>query len=170
MGQYMNLREAAEWCGVSTQTIRRRRDALVAAGATVERTGWKVTASQLEQVGLSPKTEPATGSAQPAEDPRVADLLARVKTLEADRSRLERLENDRARQDREFAEARSLIDGFKRQIEDVKNPEQSPRTVEGEVVPAVPRPFEQEPEHSPEVGHVPAPQRHRRFFDWLLGR
>lgn len=53
--QNLNLGEAAKLCGVSVQTVRRRKDRLEEVGATTSPTGWKITLDQLIAVGLTTK-------------------------------------------------------------------------------------------------------------------
>ena len=48
-----SLDEAAKLVGVSTQTVRRRKDQLREVGAICSRSGWIVTQEQLEAVGFT---------------------------------------------------------------------------------------------------------------------
>lgn len=57
----VNLAKAAELCGVSVQTIRRKRDTLAALGATPSPKGWKIPISALIAAGLMPNVTPAHG-------------------------------------------------------------------------------------------------------------
>lgn len=48
----LTLRQAAEAAGVSVSTLRRRREALAKAGATISNEGWQVPLSALIETGL----------------------------------------------------------------------------------------------------------------------
>lgn len=61
----MGLAEAAKACSVSVSTLRRRKEALVAAGATVSDKGWRIPIPALVSLGFlssttaGPDTAPA---------------------------------------------------------------------------------------------------------------
>lgn len=81
----MGLAEAAQKCGISVSTLRRRKDVLVAAGATVSDKGWKIPIPVLVSLGFLAGTtpppatrhdtaaQPATVS--PADGPHAAALV-----------------------------------------------------------------------------------------------
>lgn len=46
----LTLRQAADESGVSVRTLQRRRDALLAAGATQTASGWSIPAEALEEI------------------------------------------------------------------------------------------------------------------------
>ena len=54
----LSLKAAAERAGVSVSTVRRRRNALIAAGAEVSPTGWSIPAAALEAVFALPPDTP----------------------------------------------------------------------------------------------------------------
>ena len=57
--QDLSLNEAAKVCGVSPQTIRRRKNRLEAIGANTSGTGWHLTLDQLIAVGRTTKVRGA---------------------------------------------------------------------------------------------------------------
>ncbi|GAA4375598.1 hypothetical protein GCM10023166_26910 [Paeniglutamicibacter cryotolerans] len=70
----MGLAEAARKCGVSVSTLRRRKDALVDAGATVSDKGWQIPIPALVSLGFlgsttPPPDAPVTTAVQPATTP-----------------------------------------------------------------------------------------------------
>lgn len=69
----LTLKSAAARAGVSVSTIRRRKDALLAAGATVESSGWVIPVAALEAVFLIP---PERAHDTPADTPLVEQLRA----------------------------------------------------------------------------------------------
>lgn len=86
--QDLSLKEAAELCGVSPQTIRRRKDRLEAVGGITAGTGWHLTLDQLIAVGLTTKVrgDRDTPSLQQRLDQAEAhtrEALLRVEALEA---------------------------------------------------------------------------------------
>jgi hypothetical protein len=80
------LAEAARVCGVSKPTVRRRKAALVRAGAVADDTGWRIPPSALVAVGLldTPVTPLPVRSVAPVDTPeedRLAELGAEVARL-----------------------------------------------------------------------------------------
>lgn len=57
-GPTLNMAEAARACGVSVSTLRRRRDALEAHGATRHDGSWVIPIATLVSLGLMPKVTP----------------------------------------------------------------------------------------------------------------
>lgn len=91
-----SLRRAAEVAGVSVSTLRRHRDALVAAGATVSPSGWNVPVTALEAVGLigpqAATSAPRTASQAPKApegDQALAEAVQRAQDAEARVTELE---------------------------------------------------------------------------------
>lgn len=81
-----SLKQAAEVAGVSVSTMRRRKEALISAGATVSDRGWKIPATALAQVfEVSGNTAPDTPSDTPidsqADSPLVAQLQSEIAFL-----------------------------------------------------------------------------------------
>lgn len=64
----LTLRQAADELGVSVRTLQRRRDALLAAGATQTASGWSIPAEALEKlrVGVTP-VAPVTPHVSPGD-------------------------------------------------------------------------------------------------------
>jgi hypothetical protein len=54
----VGLKEAARVCGVSVATVRRRKDSLIAHGATTAEDGWMIPIPALVAVGLLDRTSP----------------------------------------------------------------------------------------------------------------
>lgn len=106
----LTLKAAAEHAGVSVSTIRRRKDALVAAGATVEPSGWAIPLRALELVfGLSNETPSA-----PSSD---SELLAQLRSeneflrrqVERQAKQIEQQVEQQARTVERQAEAHAVI-------------------------------------------------------------
>lgn len=103
----LTLRAAAERVGVSVSTIRRRKDALIAAGATVEPSGWVIPVSALEAVFVAPPDTPlATPSATPSDTPSDTPL---IEQLRAENARLWEQVEQQARTIERQAEAHAVI-------------------------------------------------------------
>lgn len=95
----MGLAQAARECGISVSTLRRRKEALLAAGATVSEKGWQIPIPALVSIGLLGSTTPPpdtrpNAALQPAtvpppEGPRDTVLLElnslRARLAEAER-------------------------------------------------------------------------------------
>jgi len=99
----LNLKSAAVHAGVSVSTIRRRKDALIAAGATVEPSGWVIPLHALEVVfGVSGDTPVDT----PVDTPTDAAL---VEQLRAENARLWQQVEQQSRTIERQAEAHAVI-------------------------------------------------------------
>ena len=76
MSPSLGLAEAAKHCGVSVATVRRKKSALMAHGATTDVAGWKIPYSALIAVGLAPSVtppdKPVSGATEP---PAIAPAL-----------------------------------------------------------------------------------------------
>lgn len=73
----LTLKAAAEHVGVSVSTVRRRKDALIAAGASVDPAGWVIPMSALKAVfGASGERAHDTPSDTPDDSPLVEQLRA----------------------------------------------------------------------------------------------
>lgn len=71
----LTLREAAEHAGVSVSTIRRRKQALLDAGATITPTGWAIPITALNTVFVTPHERAHdTPAATPVDTPIVTQL------------------------------------------------------------------------------------------------
>ena len=86
--QDLSLKEAAQVCGVSPQTVRRRRDRLEAVGGIVAADGWHLTLDQLIAVGLTTKVRgdrdaPSLHQRLAAAEARAALAEARASAAEA---------------------------------------------------------------------------------------
>lgn len=99
----LTLKAAAERAGVSTSTVRRRKDALLAAGAEVTPAGWSIPAAALEAVFVLP---PATLSDTPAATPSESDL---VEQLRSENAFLRQQVEQQARTIERQAEAHAVI-------------------------------------------------------------
>jgi len=67
----LTLKAAAARAGVSVSTVRRRKDELLAAGATVEPSGWVIPVAALEAVFLTP---PERTHDTPSDTPLIEQL------------------------------------------------------------------------------------------------
>lgn len=84
-GPVLGLGEAARACGVSTSTVRRRKDALVQAGATVSDRRWSIPVAALIQVGLMPRVSPPDAEpGPPVQADELDELRERARAAEAD--------------------------------------------------------------------------------------
>ena len=86
--QDLSLKEAAKVCGVSPQTVRRRRDRLESVGGIVSADGWHLTLDQLIAVGLTTKVRgdretPPLHQRLEAAEARAALAEARAEKAEA---------------------------------------------------------------------------------------
>ncbi|MBB2997685.1 hypothetical protein E9229_003958 [Paeniglutamicibacter cryotolerans] len=84
----MGLAEAARECGISVSTLRRRKEALVTAGATVSPKGWEIPIPALVALGYlgsttPPPASPVTPATKPPGDARVEAALIEVDSLRA---------------------------------------------------------------------------------------
>lgn len=71
----LTLKQAAEAAGVSVSTLRRKREALAKAGATISSEGWQVPLSALIEAGLM------TASSRPRGGSDCADEAVSMKPL-----------------------------------------------------------------------------------------
>lgn len=103
----LTLKAAAAHAGVSVSTIRRRKDALLAAGATVKQSGWVIPIAALEAVFPTP-TERAhdTPTATPVDTPSESPL---IEQLRAENARLWEQVEQQARTIERQAEAHAVI-------------------------------------------------------------
>lgn len=95
----LTLKAAAAHAGVSVSTVRRRKDALLSAGAEVTKTGWSIPLSALNAVFMMTK---ATPSGTPVE----SDL---IKQLRAENERLWNQVEQQAQTIKRQAEAHAVI-------------------------------------------------------------
>ena len=80
----LTLKAAAEHVGVSASTLRRRRDALIAAGAFASPSGWSIPVSALEAVfGDTRGTPAATPAEAPPATPSESDLIDQLRSENA---------------------------------------------------------------------------------------
>jgi len=99
----LTLKAAAARAGVSVSTIRRRKEALIAAGASVDPTGWAIPLSALEATfGISSERTHDT----PIDTPAESDLVAQ---LRAENARLWDQVEQQARTIERQAEAHAVI-------------------------------------------------------------
>ena len=85
VGPVLGLGEAARACGVSTSTVRRRKDALVQAGATISDRRWSIPVAALIQVGLMPRVSPPDAEpGPPVQADELDELRERARAAEAD--------------------------------------------------------------------------------------
>lgn len=99
----LTLKAAAARAGVSVSTIRRRKDALLAAGATVEPSGWVIPVAALEAVFLTP---PERAHDTPADTPADSPL---IEQLRAENARLWKQVEQQTRTIERQAEAHAVI-------------------------------------------------------------
>lgn len=106
-GETLTLKAAAARAGVSVSTIRRRKDALIEAGATVTPSGWVIPIAALETVFLTPsKRAHGTPSDATPESPSESPL---VEQLRAENARLWEQVEQQARTIERQAEAHAVI-------------------------------------------------------------
>lgn len=88
------LAEAARVCGVSKPTVRRRKDALVRAGAVADDAGWHIPATALVDVGLLDQAPQVPAAREPGSAVRslsgVTSLPVRSSTPVGDHERAPR--------------------------------------------------------------------------------
>ena len=99
----LTLKAAAARAGVSVSTVRRRKEALIAAGATVKPSGWVIPITALEAVFLTP-SERAHGT--PADTPADTPL---IEQLRAENDFLRHQVEQQARTIERQAEAHAVI-------------------------------------------------------------
>lgn len=103
----LTLKAAAAHAGVSVSTVRRRKDALLAAGAIVEPSGWVIPVAALEAVFLAPPERAHdTPSDTPVDAPSDTPL---VEQLRAENARLWEQVEQQARTIERQAEAHAVI-------------------------------------------------------------
>lgn len=103
----LTLKAAAARAGVSVSTVRRRKDALIAAGAKVDPSGWMIPVGALEAVFLTPHERAhGTPSATPVDSPVDSPL---VEQLRAENARLWEQVEQQARTIERQAEAHAVI-------------------------------------------------------------
>ncbi len=103
----LTLKAAAEHVGVSVSTVRRRKDALIAAGASVDPAGWVIPLSALKAVfGVSGERAHETPSDTPVDTPDNSPL---VEQLRAENARLWEQVEQQARTIERQAEAHAVI-------------------------------------------------------------
>lgn len=77
----LTLREAAARAGVSISTVRRRKSALLEAGATVAPSGWSIPLAAFESVFLTPPERAHDSpSDTPADSPLDSPLVAQLRS------------------------------------------------------------------------------------------
>lgn len=103
----LTLKAAAARAGVSVSTVRRRKDALIAAGATVAPSGWVIPFGALEAVFLAPSERAHdTPSDTPVDTPSDSPL---IEQLRAENARLWEQVEQQARTIERQAEAHAVI-------------------------------------------------------------
>lgn len=107
----LTLKAAAEHVGVSVSTVRRRKDALIAAGASVDLAGWVIPLSALKAVfGVSGERAHDTPSDTPSDTPvDTPDDSPLVEQLRAENARLWEQVEQQARTIERQAEAHAVI-------------------------------------------------------------
>ena len=111
----LTLKAAAARAGVSVSTVRRRKDALLAAGATVDPSGWVIPVAALEAVFLAPPerahdTPADTPVDTPADTPvDTSSDTPLVEQLRAENARLWEQVEQQARTIERQAEAHAVI-------------------------------------------------------------
>lgn len=184
------MREAAEVAGVSVSTLRRRREDLIAAGAGITESGWKVPMTALIGAGLidgeGPRREEVAPEAvseakdEPQEEKPREDGSARVEELLEALREVER-ERDEWRRRAEIAEA--VAEERKYSLEALRAANESERLALRMLTAGdSPRPTAQEqaagePEQRPVAEESPQREarvdpepRRRGFWDRMMGR
>lgn len=110
----LTLKAAAAHVGVSVSTVRRRKDALIAAGASVNPAGWVIPISALKTVfGASSEAAHDTPSGSPADtsddSPLIEQLRAENARLVQQNERQADLIEQQARTIERQAEAQAVI-------------------------------------------------------------
>lgn len=107
------LAEAARVCGVSKPTVRRRKDALVRAGAIADETGWHIPATALVDVGLLDRSPQVPAPREPVSAVRshsgVTSLPVRSNTPVAG-------DNEQAARDHRVAELEAELAQVRHQL------------------------------------------------------
>lgn len=118
-GPTLGLAEAARACGVSPSTVRRRRDALEALGATVSPAGWVIPITALFGVGLMPRVTPpdtpsslvvTPGTTPPGDIPEVIELRQALTLERTRREAAEMLAAAERRRADDLAQALRLLE------------------------------------------------------------
>lgn len=103
----LTLREAAARAGVSISTVRRRKSALLEAGATVAPTGWSIPIAAFESVFLPP---PERAHDSPSDTPNGSPLdSALVAQLRSENEFLRQQVEQQSRTIERQAEAHAVI-------------------------------------------------------------
>lgn len=103
----LTLKAAAARAGVSVSTVRRRKEALIAAGATVNPSGWVIPVGALEAVFLAPSERAhGTPADTPVDTPGDSPL---IEQLRAENARLWEQVEQQARTIERQAEAHAVI-------------------------------------------------------------
>lgn len=107
----LTLKAAAARAGVSVSTVRRRKDALLAAGASVEPSGWMIPVAALEAVFLTP---PERAHDTPSDTPLVLPVATPserelVEQLRSENEFLRQQVEQQARTIERQAEAHAVI-------------------------------------------------------------
>lgn len=162
----MSMAEAARLSGLSVSTLRRRRDALAAHGATRHDAGWVIPISALVTLGLMP---PVTAPDAPSAD-QVTPVMTppgdgAVTALTAERDAA--LERARTAEDRADVAERTAVERdrvIEAQANALRMLEAAPMA-ESE---STAGPSEDEPADPPQVAEPRQPTR--RFFGRLFGK
>lgn len=119
-GPVLGLKEASKVATVSLSTLRRRKDELVAAGATVNDDGWQIPISALVSLGLMDRVTPgetsdrsadtvsdtpANGSPTPSDTRDISDVVAEIEKI---RGRLEEAERRASQAEQRAAVAEAV--------------------------------------------------------------
>lgn len=186
------MREAAEVAGVSVSTLRRRREDLVAAGAGITESGWRVPMTALIGAGLidgegprredpAPEAVSETKDEPQPDEQRGDDRSARIEELLEALRETER-QRDEWRRRAEIAEAvseerRHSLDALRAANESERlalrmlTMGDSPRPPAPEQTAGEPereqRPVEESPQREVRADQEP---RRRGFWDRMMGR
>lgn len=130
----LTLRAAADLAGVSVSTIRRRKSALIEAGATVEPSGWAIPIAALKAVFVLPPerahdTPLETPSDTPVETPLGEEL---VKQLRSENAFLRQQVEQQARTIERQAEAHAVISAQLTKLGQLESGTVTPDPVNGE--------------------------------------
>ncbi|MEU9457160.1 hypothetical protein [Streptomyces sp. NPDC048277] len=119
-GPVLGLKEASKVATVSLSTLRRRKDELVAAGATVTDDGWQIPISALVSLGLMDRVTPGEsgdhsgdtvsatqpdGSPTPSDTRDISDVVAEIEKI---RARLEDAERRASQAEQRAAVAEAV--------------------------------------------------------------
>lgn len=144
----LSLKEAAKVCGVSPQTVRRRKERLEAVGADTSGSGWHVTLDQLIAVGLTTKVRG---------DRETPSLQQRLDHAEAV-----------AREATQKVEGLEALLAAKEQV--IETQAQALRLLETARTPPEPTPPPAEPEEPAPDNAEPPTEQKRGFWARLFGR